>query len=160
LAETEHHEQGLGLLLQLTLVLNHDLARRLARDGLTTSRARVLWELRSRGPSVQRTLADALAVTARTMTGLIDGLVASGFVTREPHPTDRRATLVTFTSHGAATVAAIERDQEQFVRILFGGMPDDRLDCLIEGLAELLSRLRAHGLDLPGVDADPAGAGR
>ncbi len=154
LARSERYEQGLGLLLQLALMLNHDLTQSLARDGLTMSRARVLWELRSRGPSVQRTLADALGVTARTMTGLIDGLVASGLVTREPHPTDRRATLVTVTPLGAATVASMDRDQQQFVQILFGGMPGDRFECLIEGVAEIVSRLREHGLDLP--DDDPA----
>ncbi len=156
----ERYEQGLGLLVQLALMLNHDMAQSFARDGLTMSRARVLWELRSRGPSVQRTLADALDVTARTMSGLIDGLVSTGFVTRESHPSDRRATLVTFTPHGAATVASMDRDQEQFVQILFGGMPDDRLDCLIEGVTEIVSRLQAHGVDLPDVDADTPALGR
>jgi DNA-binding MarR family transcriptional regulator len=159
-AKAERYEQGVGLLLQLVLMLNHDLTQFLARDGLTMSRARVLWELRSRGPSVQRTLADALGVTARTMTGLVDGLVAGGLVTREPHPTDRRAALVTFTPHGAATVASMDRDQQQFVQILFGGMPDDRVECLIEGIAEIVSRLQAHGIDLPDVDVDAPAVSR
>ena len=159
-ARAERHEQGLGLLVQLALVLNHDMTQSLARDGLTVSRVRVLWELRSRGPSVQRTLADALGVTARTMTGLIDGLVAGGFVTRESHPTDRRATLVTFTRHGAATVASIDRDQDEFVQILFGGMPDERLECLIAGIGDIVSRLQAHGVDLPAPDTEPAAVGR
>ncbi len=159
-ARAGRYEQGLGLLVQLALMLNHDMTKSLARDGLTVSRARVLLELRSRGQSVQRTLADALGVTARTMTGLIDGLVATGMVTREPHPTDRRATLVTFTPNGAATMASMDRDQEQFVQILFGGMPDERLDCLIEGVAEIVSRLQAHGVDLPDVDADTPAVGR
>ena len=158
----ERYQRGLGLLIQVTLMINHDLTQSLARDGLTLSRVRVLWELRSHGPSVQRALADALGVTARTMTGLIDGLVASGLVTREPHPTDRRATLVTFTPQGDAVVAAMDRDQELFVQILFGGMPDDRLDCLIEGISEVVSRLQAHGVKLPdvGADADAPAAGR
>jgi DNA-binding MarR family transcriptional regulator len=162
LARTARYEQGLELLLQLALMLNHDLTQSLARDGLTMSRARVLWELRTHGPSVQRTLADALGVTARTMTGLIDGLVASGLVTREPHPTDRRATLVTFTPQGDARVAAMDRDQELFVQILFGGMPDAQLDCLIEGISDVVSRLQAHGVELPdvGAEADAPAAGR
>src|SRR5258706_16131349 len=103
-SRTGRYEVGLGRLVELTLVLNDDMTRSLARDGLTTSRVRVLWELRARGPSLQRALAEALAVSARTMTGLIDGLAASGFVTRGPHPTDRRAALGTFTPHGAAPV--------------------------------------------------------
>lgn len=143
------YERGLGLLLELTLVLHHDLTVNLARDGLTPSRVRVLWELRSRGPSVQRVLAEALGVTPRTMTGLVDGLVAAGIVTREPHPTDRRATLVSLTAQGSATIDAMERDQAQFVELLFGGMSDRRLRGLVDGLEDVLGRLRAHGLTVP-----------
>ncbi len=142
-------ERGLGLLLQLALVLHHDMTSSLARDGLTPARARVLWELRARGPLRQRELAETLQVAPRTVTGLIDGLVATGFVTREPHPTDRRATLVTMTEQATATVAAMERDQGQFLAILFGGMPADRLACLLDGIEEILARLRSHGVDLP-----------
>lgn len=148
-------ERGLGLLLELALVLHHDLAQSLARDGLTVSRVRVLWELRARGPVLQRELADALDVTPRTMTGIVDGLVATGLVTRQPHPTDRRATLVTLTPRGEATTAGMEADQAQFVEILFGGMSEDRLAGLIDGLEEILSRLRRHGLRMP----SPAGIG-
>ncbi len=39
----------------------------------------------------QRALADALQVTPRNVTGLVDALADSGFVERAPHPTDRRA---------------------------------------------------------------------
>jgi DNA-binding MarR family transcriptional regulator len=102
----------------------------------------VLWELRHRGPTTQRVLADALRVSARTITGLIDGLVATGFVTRQPHPTDRRATLVTFTEHGARTIEAMERAQQEFAHLLFAGMPDDQFDCFVTGLGEILTRLR------------------
>lgn len=143
------YERGLGLLLQLSLVMHHDLAQSLASMGLTVSRVRVLWELRDRGPVLQRELADALGVTARTMTGIVDGLVSTGFVTRQPHPTDRRATLVTLTPHGTATTGAMEADQGKFVEILFGGMGKAKLACLLDGLEEILSRLQRHGLRLP-----------
>ncbi len=143
------YERGLGLLLELALVLNHDMTQSLARDGLTPSRVRLLWEVRSRGPSLQRALAEARGVSARTVTGLVDGLVATGFVTRHPHPSDRRATQVTLTAHGEAILAAMERDQATFVEILFGGMSDTRLRHLLAGLEEILSRLRQHGVALP-----------
>lgn len=60
----------------------------------------------------RRVLADALKVSARTITGLVDGLVATGFMTREPHATDRRATLVTFTERGTAVMEAMGREQD------------------------------------------------
>ncbi|MFB6398418.1 MarR family winged helix-turn-helix transcriptional regulator [Polymorphospora lycopeni] len=143
----DRHNAALNLLLELVVVVNDDMTRSLARDGLTGSRAHVMWVLAQRGPTTQRDLAEALAVSPRTVTGLVDGLAATGFVTREPHPTDRRATLVTFTAHGTETAEALLRGQHEFADLLFAGMPDDRLDCLVAGFGELLDRLRAHDVD-------------
>jgi DNA-binding MarR family transcriptional regulator len=142
----ERHTEALGRILELVVVLTVDLDRRLARDGLTRSRVPVLWQLHQRGPCTQRALAEAMRVAPRTMTGLVDGLVATGFVTREPHPTDRRATLVTPTRRGARTVKAMERDQRELAAALFGAMPADRFDGFTAGLDEVLARLRELGL--------------
>src|SRR5258705_6894102 len=120
------------------------MTQSLARDGLTVSRVGVLWQLRHRGPSTQRALSDALGVSARTVTGLIDGLVATGFVTREDHPTDRRATLVTFTERAKRTVESLEREQEEFTRLLFAGLSDKRFDGFADGLGHVVNQIREH----------------
>lgn len=133
---------ALDRILELAVLVNEDLNRTLPEDGLTPSRAHLIWELQQRGPSTQRVLADALRVTARTITGLIDGLVATGFVTREPHPADRRATLVTFTPHGQEIADKMVADQKAFADLLFEGMPRQRFDALVEGLDDVLERLR------------------
>jgi DNA-binding MarR family transcriptional regulator len=135
---------ALDRVLELVVLLGDDMARSLARDGLTVSRAHLVWELRRRGPVTQRELAGALAVTARTVTGLVDGLAATGFVTREPHPTDRRATLVSLTAHGIRTAETLERGQRELAGLLFAGMPAARFDHLVAGLDEILERLREH----------------
>jgi DNA-binding MarR family transcriptional regulator len=132
-----------GLLLQISLVLNEDLERSLAEQGLTVSRAPVIWHLHHQGPSTQRFLADALKVSARNITGLVDKLEETGFVTRSPHPQDRRATLVSLTKHGQAITAAWERDQRELTRMLFSGLPGHKFDCLVEGLGEILTQLQA-----------------
>src|ERR687897_3567783 len=138
----EKHGAALDRVLELAILINDDMTRSLERDGLTPTRAHLLWELHRRGPSTQRVLAEALDVSPRNITGLVDALVATGFVTREPHPTDRRATLVTFTEHGVRTVEAMERGQQEFAQLLFAGMPDKQFDCFVEGLGEVLTRLR------------------
>jgi DNA-binding MarR family transcriptional regulator len=89
-------------------------------------------------------LAEALKVTARAVTGLVDALVEDGLVTREPHPTDRRATLVTFTSDGETLIARLARDHEALAIALFAPMSRHDLDCFGRGLAEVIARLRAH----------------
>jgi DNA-binding MarR family transcriptional regulator len=143
---TDRIDEALGLIFELVVLLNDDMTRSLARDGLTPSRAHVLWELRERGPSTQKVLADAMGVSARNITGLVDALVETGFVTREPHPTDRRATLVSFTAHGARTADALKCGQQELAQLLFAGMPAERLDCFAEGMGEVLTRLYDHGV--------------
>jgi DNA-binding MarR family transcriptional regulator len=144
MSREERYPATLGQLLELVVVLNDDMTQSLGRDRLTVSRASVLWQVRYRGPSTQRVLADALGVSARTVTGLIDGLVTTGFVTREPHPTDRRATLVTFTPHGARTVRRLEREQDGFTQLLFGGLPDATFDNFADGLDHVLNQIKAN----------------
>jgi DNA-binding MarR family transcriptional regulator len=135
---------ALDQILELAVLVNADMTSSLARDNLTTSRTHLLWVLRHRGPLTQRDLADAMKVSARTVTGLVDGLVATGFVTREAHPTDRRAFLVTPTPHAVAILEQMERDQKEFARILFAGMPKTQFDGFVAGLAEILRRLRPY----------------
>jgi len=133
---------ALDQVLELVVLLGDDMTGSLSQDGLTTSRAHLLWELRERGPSTQRVLAEALRVSPRNVTGLVDGLVATGFVTREPHPNDRRATLVSFTDHGASVIAAMAAGQQELAHLLFADLPADLFNCFVRGLGDVLHRLR------------------
>ncbi len=133
---------ALGLVLELAVLLNDDMTQSLARDGLTVARAHLLWELHRRGPSTQRILAEALGVSPRNITGLVDALVTTGFVTRAPHPKDRRATLVSFTEHGARTARKLDQGREQLAELLFARMSDTQFDGLVEGLRVVLARLQ------------------
>jgi DNA-binding MarR family transcriptional regulator len=138
----KRHTEALDLVLDLVVLLNDDMTRSLARDGLTVARAHVLWQLLHRGPLTQRHLAADLNVSARNITGLVDRLVATGFVTREQHPADRRATLVSFTERGEATARALAAGQQELADQLFGRMPDERFDCFVAGLRDVLGTLR------------------
>jgi DNA-binding MarR family transcriptional regulator len=130
----------LDRLLELVVLLNEDMTQSLAREGLTVPRAHVLWLLHHHGPSTQRALADALKVTPRNVTGLVDGLAASGHVTREPHPGDRRATLVTLTERAATTMAEMDAGHGRLAELLFGEMP--RFEAFADGLDHVTGRLR------------------
>lgn len=134
-------EATLGRVLQLAVLLGRDMAEYFDRNGLTESRARVIWELHRRGPCKQQALAAALEVTPRTITALIDGLVDTGFVTREPHPADRRATLVTFTARGSDAAEALVHGEQELARQLFADLTTDQLDCFDSLLDHVLERL-------------------
>src|ERR687890_1304313 len=91
------YESTLDQLLLIVDLMNRDMAVELSARGLTPSRTHVLWELLQNPHATQTELARAVGVTPRTMTGLIDGLVQSGFVVRQPHPSDRRASVLALT---------------------------------------------------------------
>jgi DNA-binding MarR family transcriptional regulator len=133
---------ALNRVLELAILINADMRDGLAERGLTESRTHLLWELHQRGPSTQRELADALRVSPRNVTGLVDALAATGFVARQPHPSDRRATLVHFTDHGAEAARRLESDQQEFARVLFEGMSASHFSGLVHGLDAVLDRLR------------------
>jgi DNA-binding MarR family transcriptional regulator len=139
----ERWERTLDRLLELTVLVGQDMTDSLAREGLTESRTHVLWQLQQRGPCIQAVLAADLHVTPRTITALVDGLVATGFVTREPHPSDRRATLVTFTSQGRATAQALVDDHRRLARQLFANLPTGDLDAFDVGLLHVITQIRS-----------------
>ena len=73
-----------------------------AGDGLPYTRLRLLQTLHCDGPAIMRNLGDQLGASPRNMTAMVDALEDAGLVVRQPHPTDRRATLVELTAERAA----------------------------------------------------------
>lgn len=133
----------LDRVLHLATLVQADLARFEREQGLTTPRVHLLWVLGQAGPTTQQSLAHALDVTPRNVTGLVDGLVASGHVTREPHPDDRRATLVTPTALGRRTIDDLVASHADLAQRLFGDVPPDRLAGFVEVLEETTARFAA-----------------
>ena len=135
-------------LLEIALLIQDDLARSLPEAGLTVARTHLLWEVRRSGPTTQQSLAAALKVTPRNVTGLVDALETGGFVERRPHPGDRRATLVTLTDLGLQTMAEMERDRRDIAARLVGDLDAHDLEQLGRGLDVVAARLhdlvRAH----------------
>lgn len=135
------HNQAAGRLFELAVVLGTLMERGLADRGLTRPRATVLWQLHEHGPALQRELSQALGVTPRNVTALVDGLEAAGLVSREPHPTDRRATLVTLTERGQATAAALDADRQRFATLLFKDLRPADLESFLATFERVLGRL-------------------
>jgi DNA-binding MarR family transcriptional regulator len=129
-------------LLQIALLIQEDLARSFADTGLTVPRTHLLWELHRLGTSTQKTLATALKVSPRNVTGLVDALEAAGYVARRSHPNDRRAVLVTLTDQGSQTMAQMEHERSQIAAELLADLDADRQERLLEGLDSIVARLQ------------------
>ena len=85
---------------------------------------------------------DRLQVHVTSVTHAIRRLESDGLVTRIPHPTDGRTTLVQITARGRSTVedATVTLNREVFADI---GMPEDQA----RGLVEAIETLRRNADD-------------
>jgi DNA-binding MarR family transcriptional regulator len=139
-------DNALNRLFELTVVLGDAMEHGLAARGTTRARAQVISTLHVRGAMRQRELSQVLKCTPRNVTGLLDGLQASGFVTRSPHPTDRRATLVELTERGTAAAAAWYADHRALATDLFDDVRAADLARFVAALDQVIARLRAANL--------------
>ncbi len=87
---------------------------------------------------------ERLQVSPASVTNAIDRLEGSGFVTREPHPTDGRATLAGITPAGRAIV---EQATASLTAERFGA--DGLDDPAARQLFDLLVTFRAEAGDFP-----------
>ncbi|MHA6667498.1 MarR family winged helix-turn-helix transcriptional regulator [Homoserinimonas sp. A447] len=132
----------LDQLLAVTALLQEDLARFFEGTPLTTARTHLLWELQRLGPSTQQSLAVALQVSPRNITGLVDALEASAYVVRGDHPTDRRATVVSLTELGERTMAKMAEDHRILSHDLVVGLNHGDVDQLERSLDVVIGRLK------------------
>lgn len=111
------------------------------RHGVTPARGRVLWQLRASGPSLMRTVSDGLGISPRTLTGLVDGLEADGWLLRKPHPRDRRATMLELTAEGRQWCDTLDDAFAAFATTVFRDVPVDDLRTFLRVLVDLRQHL-------------------
>jgi DNA-binding MarR family transcriptional regulator len=133
--------------------------------GLGFARGRVLWALHESGPLLMRAIGQALGISPRTVTGLVDALEADGWVTRSPQPGDRRVTIISLTPVADATLARLREHYEGLAHDLLTDFADEdlaRCRAVITALEERLDdvvskRVAAFGPPSgPGPDATQA----
>ena len=132
----------LDRLLEISELFQKDMARAFEGTPLTAARVRLLWDLQHEGPSTQHVLATRLDVSPRNITGLVDALEADGYVTRSPHPTDRRATVVSLAASARRMMQQMQREHADLSAELLGVVePDDRA-AFERGVEAIAARLR------------------
>ncbi len=117
--------------------------RRMAAEGASFARTKLLLYLQRNGASRAADIADLLGSAPRTITEAIDGLERDGLVRRAPHATDRRAKLITITDDGMRVLKATEPLRSRLVDEIFGVLDPDERDRLSAMLAKLATALDA-----------------
>lgn len=131
----------LDTLLAISRILETDQERELDRRGLTVPRTHLMWVLFHGGPTTQVHLAEALAVTPRYITTLVDALDTTGLARREPHPTDRRAVLVHLTERGRSIMETMDAEHTDLGTALIDGLDDETVRTAIRALDHVHGRL-------------------
>lgn len=110
-------------------------------DGPSFPRLKLLYALQCEGPQRMGDLADALEVTPRSVTALVDGLEAQGQVRRVADPSDRRATIIELVD-GHSDVAERYRDHALAVARLFDSLDARDREAFQRVCGQLTARLR------------------
>jgi DNA-binding MarR family transcriptional regulator len=98
------------------------LDERMAANGLSLARWKVLETLAGTGSIRQKSLAEQLGLAQRSVTQAVEGLASDGLVERMTDPADGRAKLVTLTAKGSAALAASTTVGDQMLRRMFGSL--------------------------------------
>ena len=140
----------------LTLELAHAFSRfggiykrwlhdRIGEEGIGPTGVRALCELQAAGPLRMRDLGDALGVTPRYVTAVVDALERDGLARRVTHPTDRRAILVELTGSGTTACAGLGENQLRLHAELLGALDEPRRRELLSCLETLTDELARQG---------------
>ena len=105
-----------------------------AELGLTTAQLRVLFLVREAPGVTAGELAQRLAVTPPTISGIVDRLVKLGLIRREDDDSDRRLVRNLLTDPGEAACKRMEQGSEIFTRRMLVEMNHEDLEDFIAGL--------------------------
>lgn len=111
-------------------------ARSIARvdETITIPQFRTLVILSNRGPVNLATLAGLLGVQPSAAGRMVDRLVSSGLIDRQPHPSSRRELLAALTARGRQVVRQVTRQRRAEIARIVEKMPPSERHGLVRAL--------------------------
>jgi DNA-binding MarR family transcriptional regulator len=132
------------------LRLFREKMRRLQRDlgwqwksdagccGITTAQCHALLEVGEKGEISLVELAGILGLDTSTLSRTMDGMVQSGLVERHLNPSDRRYVSISLTAHGRAVYDEIDRTFNNYFKVIFEMIPEEKREQVLESFALLV----------------------
>src|SRR5579875_911042 len=122
---------------RLFLRLHRLLDRRMAQNGASLARTKVLMLVEREGPVRAADIAELFGLAPRTVTESVVSLERAGLLRREPDPADRRVKRISITDEGRRAIAATEPLRLKLVDSIFGALGgEERTE-----LARIVSKL-------------------
>lgn len=115
----------------------------LAQHGLTEGRFAVLLAISAQPGATPAELAERVGVRRATITGLLDGLAAAGFATRQSDAADRRSVRLRATPAGEALIATLRPQYAEWLADLTRDVGDSDAAALTHALAAIQRTLSA-----------------
>jgi DNA-binding MarR family transcriptional regulator len=116
----------------------------LPEETVSFPRLRVLTTLQCDGEKTMKQIAEALGVTARRITSLVDALEADGLIERYAHPTDGRSIVVAITETGLKQQRLASKQMEEQVSVAFGDLTATEQEQLLDISHKMTDAFKGH----------------
>lgn len=138
----EHPIENLGALLNdASRAVRRRFEHLTAEHGLSVPQWRLLRYILMNGPCNQSILADLLDVEPISVSRMIDRMEQSGWLTRQPHPDDRRARIIVPTDKARSVAPQARATAERVYAEALSGLPDSQRRALQSALLAIAANL-------------------
>lgn len=120
---------------------------------VTPAQCHALLALEESGPLLNSELAVLLQVDTSTLSRTIDQLDVKNYIVRQPHPTDRRATLLELSDRGVQVATAIHVSADALYRGILGEVPANQRPDVLRRFAQLVETFRRWQTQEKGKDS-------
>ncbi len=131
-------------LFRLFLRMHRLMNRRMADQGASLARTKLLLFLAKRGPARAADIAEFFDNAPRTVTEAIDGLERDGLVVRTPDTRDRRVKQVSITDSGRRVIGETEPMRQALIDDVFGVLSVGEQAQLEDMLGRMLAAVDAQ----------------
>lgn len=126
-------------LFSMFLRMHRLMNRRMAEQGASLARTKLLLFLDRRGPARAADIAEYFDNAPRTVTEAIDGLERDGLVVRTPDAHDRRVKQVSITDEGRRVIGETEPLRQELIGSVFGVLNAAEQEQLADMMARMLA---------------------
>lgn len=116
---------------------------RVGEQGLTLTRARVLFVLSRRGSLTQKQLAEELEIETPTLVRVLDGMEKQNLIERRAEEGDRRAKRIHMTPDGELTAASVNASAEDLRKLITADISSEDIATSLNVVRSLITNIQA-----------------